>query len=185
MDILFGLLVLILIAAGLYFQRRQRKQWIAEERYEESGDWLDKRAGERGAYGSLDAEREQERKTLTAQGRVVEAGRLLRDYFFEHFPGFDALNDAQLKTFTGFAREQTAQVMAEAENLLKGRLPESHEPSAETDAHVQALKKIMLDFTYRHFPELLELDIEQIKQLDLVAEAGAKKLLKKVDELGL
>lgn len=183
MSILFGLLVLILLAAGLYLQRRQRKTWVDEERYEESGDWIDKRSGERGTYGSLDAQREQERKTLTDQGRANELARLLRDYFFEHYPGFATLSNDQLKAFTTAARNQANQLFQTASNLQMGQPAEPQDvPESETE-HIQPLKKIMLDFSYQAFPALLGLDLEQIKQFDRAAASGAALLVKNAGQL--
>ncbi|MCB0534547.1 MAG: hypothetical protein H6574_16395 [Lewinellaceae bacterium] len=183
MSILFGLLVLILLAAGLYLQRRQRKTWVKEERYEESGNWIDKRSGERGTYGSLDAQREQERKTLTDQGRANELARLLRDYFFEHYPGFANLNNDQLKAFTAAARNQASQLFQTASSLQKGQSTDPHEaPDSETE-HTQPLKKIMLDFSYQAFPALLDLELEQIKQFDRAAASGAAHLVKTAGQL--
>ncbi len=183
MSLLFGLLILILLATGLYLQRRQRKTWVREERYEESGDWLDKRSGERGTYGSLDAQREQERKSLADQGRVHELARLLRDYFFEHYPGFASLNNEQLKAFTTAARNQAGQLFQTANNLQQGQPTDSHEaPNSEAE-HIQPLKKIMLDFSYQAFPGLLDLDLERIKQFDGAAAFGAAELLESAARL--
>ncbi|MEZ4942773.1 MAG: hypothetical protein R3D58_18005 [Saprospiraceae bacterium] len=183
MSILFGLLVLILLAAGLYLQRRQRKTWIKDERYEESGDWLDKRSGERGTYGSLDARREQERKTLADQGRTHELARLLRDYFFEHYPGFARLNNDQLKAFTTAARNQASQLFQTAASLLDGQTVSPHETPDPEAEHIQPLKKIMLEFSYQAFPALLDLDLEQIKQLDRFAASCAVQLLENAAQL--
>ena len=182
MGMLFGLLVLILVVAGLLYRRKQNKAWVSEERNDESGDWLDKRAGERGTYGSLDAEREKTSRQRAHQGRVMELARLWRDYAFDQYSGFSDLSDAQLKSFTTFARTTAEQFLQSVEALLQGKVADNVEPVAP-DEHIQALKKIALDFAYTHFPKLLDLDVDQLRQFDLLTQGRVKTLIDKIGSL--
>ncbi|MBK6933384.1 MAG: hypothetical protein IPH12_21950 [Saprospirales bacterium] len=182
MGIVFGFLVLALIILALRRRRRETNQWIAEERREEGGDWIDKRAGERGAFGALDAERERERQHTANQGRVFELARLLRDGCFEACPGFNDLNDEQIKAFTAFAREQAQLALAAAARLQQGRAPE---PPADAEAESEAahaLKKIILDYAYAQFPQLLDSDLELLRQYDRYAGQIAARLTAKIGQ---
>lgn len=182
MGITFGLIVLVLLLAGLYYQRKKNKTWVAEERYEESGDWIDKRSGERGTFGSLDAEREHERKSLVQQGQINELARLLRAYCFEQYPGFNDLSDVQIKSFTNFARSQAKQWLKHIESYLNRQPPTLPTPEAD-NAHALALKKIILDFSYTHFPKLLNLELEQLQDVDQLAASIAAAHLKEIEAL--
>ncbi|MBL7775732.1 MAG: hypothetical protein JNK89_06990 [Saprospiraceae bacterium] len=173
---LFGLLILVLLLAGLYYRRQQRRQWVAEERYDDSGAWLDKRSGERGTYGSLDAEREQARNQIAQKGRATELARLWRAYLFDQHPGFNQLTDAEIRRFTDFAREKTARLLADVTALPDGQWPDA-EPPADDQPHLAALKKIALDFCYANYPKLLDLDLEHLRRLDQLAAAAAAALL--------
>lgn len=185
MEIVFGLFILILLAVALYRRRQTRDTWVAEERREESGAWIDKRAGERGTYGSLDAEREQERKTVAQQGRTIELARLVRTYAFEHYPGFHALSDAQLKAFSTSARLKVAQLFDTIEALLvAGRgAGQQATPTAPDNAHAGAVKTILLDYAYAQFPALLDLDLDTIKSLDQYCAGVADALLADIEAL--
>jgi len=165
MGYLFGFLILALLAAALLHRRREKKTWLREERHEESGAWVDKRPGERGTYGSLDAEREAERHALSRQGRINDLALHIRNYAFEHIPDFHARSDADIRGFTAFARSEAGRLFAVAEVMLTGQAPES---SAETyaDPHATALKKRILDFLYEQYPNLLDLELDTIRQFD-------------------
>jgi len=183
MGILFGLFVLVVLIVGLANRRKQNKAWLKEERRDESGAWVDKRAGERGTYGSLDAEMEQERSDIARQGRANELARLIRDFAFEHHPDFHTLSDAQIRIYSDFAKKQAAQLFAAIEKLLTGQalaFPET--PPPET-AYSQSLKKRVLDFSYQHFPALLDLDIETLKLFDRYAANLAAILAEKIEEI--
>ncbi|MCC6460447.1 MAG: hypothetical protein IT260_08255 [Saprospiraceae bacterium] len=184
MEIAFGFFVLVIFLVAFYQRRQTRKTWVAEERQEERGDWIDKRAGERGTYGSLDAEREQERKTLAQQGRAIELARLVRTYAFDHYPGFHELSDAQLKAFSAYARLQAAQLIEILEALLAGRgLNQQSAAAASGNVHAGAIKTILLDYAYAQFPALLDLELETIKALDQQAAGMADALLANIEAL--
>ncbi|MBK9338427.1 MAG: hypothetical protein IPM98_18575 [Lewinellaceae bacterium] len=141
MEILFGLLILVLITVALLNRRREKKTWLREERYDERGDWVDKRAGERGTYGSLDAEREAERFTLTRQGRINDLALDIRNFAFEHVPGFHERSTAEIKAFTADARDHAAQLLATIEALKTGQIPEVRDPMPD-DPEAQPIKNL-------------------------------------------
>lgn len=177
----FSLFVAIILIIALLNRRRQNKAWVREERREESGAWVDKRAGERGTYGSLDAEMEQERRQLAKQGRTNDLSRRLREYAFEHYPGFHTLSDAQIKAYTVFLKKQVGDLQTVIEKLLKGTAPAWDDQPASETPHSLALKKMILDFSFEQYPALLEMEIEVIKQFDrYVANLSAVLVDKKV-----
>lgn len=175
-EIAFGLLILALIFLAFYHRRKQNKAWLREERYEESGAWIDKRSGERGAYGSLDALREAERHGLSRQSRIADASLDIRNYAFEHLPGFHERSDEQVRDFTKKARAQVSQLFDIIDQMKNGKMPEAPDTAPADDPHVQSFKKIMLDAAYAQFPWLLDQEIEALKQLDKVAESLAAGL---------
>jgi hypothetical protein len=178
MGILFGLFILVIFFVAFYNRRRQNKSWLKEERHEESGHWIDKRSGERGTYGSLDAIREAERHSLSRQSRIGDAVLDMRNYAFEHFPGFHERSDEQIRAFATAARGQVSQLFDTIDKMKTGLQPEAPETAPADDPHSRALKKMMLDAAYAQFPWLLDLDIETIKQLDRLAGSMAEALIR-------
>lgn len=172
----FGLFILFILIAAFYNRRKQNKTWLKEERYEESGDWLDKRSGERGAYGSLDALREAERHGLSRQSRIADAALDIRNYAFEHIPGFHERSDEQVRDFTAKARAQVSQLFDMVDKMKNGQTPEIPGTEPAGHAHAAALKKIMLDAAYVQFPWLLDQEIGALKRLDKIAESLAAAL---------
>lgn len=172
----FGLFILLILIVAFYNRRKQNKTWLKEERYEESGDWLDKRSGERGTYGSLDAIREAERHGLSRQSRIADAALDIRNYAFEHIPGFHERSDEQVRDFTAAARAQVSQLFDVIDKMKNGQMPEVPGTEPAGHAHAGALKKIMLNAAYAQFPWLFDQEIEVIKKLDRVAENLAAAL---------
>ncbi|MEO6758935.1 MAG: hypothetical protein ABIO24_05730 [Saprospiraceae bacterium] len=172
MAALVGILILILLVAGLVKRKRSDKAWVKEERYEESGQWMDKRSGERGTWGSLDAEMAHERGQLVRQGRAGELAELIRDYIAAHAPGLAGLPDEQLQVFRQQTRQEATRLVAAMEKISKGQKPP--DVPAMSNAEHAALKKQLLDFAYHHYPPLLDLDIDTIRQFDLLAGAWAE-----------
>lgn len=160
LGILFGILILVLLAVGLTRRKRSDRTWVKAERYEESGDWLDKRPGERGSWGSLDAEMTQDRRQLVRQGRIVELAELLRAYVLA------GRTEEEVRTFRTYTRTQAAQMIAGIEQVKAGQMPSAAVASAGA-AQQEALKKQILDFAYRHYPGLLDLDIDTLRAFDL------------------
>ncbi|MFN0014545.1 MAG: hypothetical protein ACKVU2_08350 [Saprospiraceae bacterium] len=180
MQLLFGFIILALLTAALLLRRRQKKVWLHEERQEESGTWIDKRSGERGTYGSLDAEREAERHALSRQGRINDLALDIRNYAFEHIPGFHGRSDADIRDFTAFARSEAGRVFAAAEAMLTGDIPEASPAANNDDPHAQAVKKRLLDFAYEQFPKLLDLELDAIRQFDRYVAVVSGTLTNKV-----
>ena len=182
MGIAFGLFVAVILVIALLNRRKQNKTWVKEERHDESGAWVDKRAGERGTYGSLDAEMEQERRNRMQQGRINELARIIRDYAFEHYPGFHSLSDAQIKEYNVFVKNQVAGLQIVIGKLPGGLTPDLDDPLPSETPHTEAIKKLILDFSFEPYPALLDLEIETIKQFDRYAGKVANALTGKIEE---
>jgi len=165
---IFGLAVIVLMLVGFYRRKQADRTWIQEERYEDSGDWLDKRSGERSSYGRLDREREDERRKVFAQGQMQDlAAQIGR--FLQLPPG----------TQTAYLREKTAYISMLAETLMQHKiLPDVRNIEADPQPETTALKKHILQWIYDTYPVLLELPIEQIKDLDRRIEAVAADMIK-------
>ncbi len=171
MGVLIGVLILVLLIAGLVSRKRSAKAWVKEERFEESGNWLDKRAGERGTWGSLDQEMARDRGQVLRQGRVVELAEVIRQYAADNYPGFSALSEEEVRAFRSYTRSEAAQMIASMEQISKGKTPPSV-LAAETPRN-SVLKKQVLDFAYQAYPSLLDLDLEAIRQFDQFTGAWA------------
>jgi hypothetical protein len=183
MQILFGLFVLAILIVGLVNRRKSKKTWIQEERFEESGHWIDKRSGERGTVGSLDREMEANRMSLSRQGRVVELALRIRTFAFEQFPGFHDLTDAHIRQFNEFARLQSALIIPSLELYLDGRPAQAPSTAFDPDEPTAGLKKVILDFAYENYPGLLDGELDDIRQLDQSAGLWASGLTEKILEL--
>lgn len=180
LGILFGLLILVLLAVGLTRRKKSNRAWVKEERYEETGHWVDKRPGERGTWGSLDAEMTRDRQQLVRQGRTVELAELLRAYASAHAPGFAELPEDQVRAFRSYTRTQAGQMIATIEQIRDGQAPAA--VTSVADAQNTALKKQILDFAYRQYPALLELDIDALRGFDLVVGEWAEGVMGKLAE---
>lgn len=183
MQILFALFVIALLAIGLYNRKKHKKEWVKEERKDESGDWIDKRAGERGTWGSLDEEMELARKNVARQSRINELTLLVRSFAFEQYPGFHTLSDDQIKKFSVFSRNLSSHIIPALEQIKDGREPEPAPETVSTGAYIPVLKKQILDFAYQNFPDLLNLDLEAIRKFDLLAGKWATSLITQIQEL--
>ncbi|MBN8677827.1 MAG: hypothetical protein J0M29_06345 [Chitinophagales bacterium] len=174
MEILFGIVVLVLLVWGLANRKKAKKEWIQEERYEESGAWIDKRSGERGTYGSLDEEMEANRKYISQQGKVNELSRAIQAHLGEHQHGNS--NDIQGQYEAIKSEIQT--LFRHIEALKKGQDIPLRENEAPEDASIAPLKKQILDFAFQEFPELLDLEITQIKRLDAYCVQLCSRMLR-------
>jgi hypothetical protein len=164
MGIAFGILVLVLLILALWNRRKSDKAWIKEERYDESGVWIDKRAGERGTYGSLDAEMERERLYVSRINRINDLARLIRDFAFEHVEGFHLRSDAEIKNYLLFAKRQAEQCVLAAEQALQS--PKPTVDSATPEEPAAQLAKNIRAFLFQAYPELLGLDLDVLRALD-------------------
>ncbi|MEO6036902.1 MAG: hypothetical protein ABIQ93_00730 [Saprospiraceae bacterium] len=170
----------MLLIAGLVSRKRRSKAWVREERYEESGNWIDKRSGERGTWGSLDEEMAQERGQVVRQGRVVELAEIIRQYAATQVPGFAALPEEQVRAFRHQTRIEAAKMLATIEQISLGKVPVA--ATAAGEFLYDALKRQMLDFAYRHYPALLDLDIDTIRQLDRLVGAWAETSMTELEQ---
>lgn len=183
MDILFALFVVVVLALGLINRKKYKREWVKDERREESGDWIDKRAGERGTWGSLDEEMDSARKNVVREGRVAELTRQIRAYAFEHYPGFNDLSDEQIRHYTAFLRSKTAQLIATIDQLLAGRAPDPAPGPPPTDPHVLAVQRQILEYAYRHYPALLDLGLETIRAFDGLVGRWAEEVMGGIREI--
>ncbi len=177
MEILLAVAVLLLLFFGLRHRKKEEKQWIKEDRFDESGDWLDKRPGERGTFGSLDLEMETDRKDLRRQVKINELSQIFKNYFWENHPDFQNVSDENFRKKFPFLKNEIANFIALAEKMATGFAPADLEflPGQQPEKH--PLKKQVLDFSFENFPKLLDLEIEVIKKLDLAAERLVSKVL--------
>lgn len=183
MGIAFALFILVVLGIGIFNRRRQNRTWVREERYDESGAWVDKRAGERGLFGSLDEERETERRLLARQGQGGELARRVREYCFEHYPDFHALSDAQIRVFLDFLKGKAGEYVVLLGDFAAGRIPAEPASQAAKNEHLPALKSKLLDFAYERYPALLDLDIDVLKLLDRHTEVLAAELIARIEAL--
>jgi LPXTG-motif cell wall-anchored protein len=152
--IIIGLLMIGLLGIGFYRRKKENQTWVAEERYEESGDWIDKRASERGTYGSLDREREAERNTAFQQGRINTLCQEV-EVILDIQPGRLRDNQHHLK-----------QWIALAEQLLKTQSIPPVPDKINLQYPADAAKKLLLTRLYEWYPNLLSVEIEQLQHLD-------------------
>lgn len=185
MQLIFSALVLVLLVWGLSRRKKEKKEWVKEERYEESGDWIDKRSGERGTYGSLDEEMESDRQYIARQGRISELALLVQQYCFGMLPGLVEAPDASKKVFFTYCKSEAEGFIGQTERIRKtGYAPVSKEAYAASGEQVNALKKQVLQFCYERYPELLELQIEVIQLFDLATAAFCAKILIEAEKAG-
>lgn len=177
MEILFGVTILVLLIWGLANRKKSKKEWIKEERYEESGHWIDKRSGERGTYGSLDEEMEANRQYISLQSKVSELALAIQSKLMDQIPEYQDLPSQALNQHFTLLKSELNAFFSQFKDVLKGNSARNMPDTAENHALVTHLKKQILDFSYLHFPALLALDIEVLKQLDLDCERMCRRML--------
>ncbi len=178
--ILFGILILVLIVIALWRRKQETDAWLREERYDESGRWLDKRSGERGTYGTLDAEREAERFSLSRQGRIADLSIDIRNYCLQHIPAFQQQSDAFVLAFSQQTRRLLERFFDLIEEARKGKKLPIVTPERE-NLHTAAIKKQILNSAFEQYPWLLDWDIPNLKQLDACALRLACDLVNKAN----
>lgn len=177
MTILFGVLVLALLVLGLQNRKKERKKWVKEERFEESGDWLDKRSGERGTYGSLDDEMEANRKYIAQQSKISELALAVQSVLFEQSADFQTLHETQIKQHLLFCKSEFLALFQNYDRFIAGEHPAISKVNLPEHALRPVLKKMILDFSFERFPKLLDLEIDRIQQIDQMADQVASKIL--------
>lgn len=183
MEIAFGLLVLALIILGLRNRKKEKKEWVKEERYEESGAWIDKRSGERGTYGSLDEEMEANRRYIAQKSKISELALALQSFCFAKRPDFQSLSDRQIKQHLAYCKSEISALFDLAENMIKDQAAGIAESDFSPNEPSVALKKQILNFAFERYPKLLDLEIELIQKFDLAAAHVASKILAEIDRL--
>lgn len=182
MGIIFGLAVLVLLFLGLWNRKKQDKKWVTEERYDESGAWIDKRAGERGTYGSLDQEMEKERHWISRLGKIEGMAYLVQNHCFEQYSDMFPLHDPDMKTWLAFTKTSAATFIAMIEKLIEGHIPEVP-ANVGDDENRRSLKKKILDYSYERFPKLLDIDLDVIKKFDLLAGQLSHAVIDRTERL--
>lgn len=180
MEIVFGLMVLALIILGLRNRKKRNKTWLKEERFEESGDWIDKRSGERGTYGSLDEEMDSNRLSIARQSKISGLVQEIQARCFTHYPEYSDLSEEQLKSHSASCKSTVAGLFDQIEKLLRGHDPVIEDNLLPQDALQTGLQKILLNYAYKHFPKLLDLEIGQIQRFDLLTQALASRMLSEI-----
>lgn len=183
MEIAFGILLLLLIILGLRNRKKEKKTWVESERFEESGDWIDKRSGERGTYGSLDDEMEANRKFIVRQGKISELSLAIQTTLFNQSADYQNFNDTQLKQHLAFCKSEFTGLFDLIDAWISGRSPLMAVSHFAPDPILDILKKQVLDFCFERYPKLLDLDIEQIKRFDEAAAQVAGKILGEIQRL--
>lgn len=181
MTVVISIAILILLVLGIVNRRRQQSRWVAEERYEESGRWIDKRPGERGTFGTLDEEREAQRRTIARESRARELADLIRNYAFETIPAFKDQPDEAIQNFSRFTRKITGQILTAAGLLLEGQAPLASEKFIP-DEFTLATKKIILNYIFQVFPKLVDVDLELLKRFDDWVGFVASDIKKVIDD---
>lgn len=183
MEYLFGILVLALLIMGLRNRKKSKKEWVKEERYEESGAWIDKRSGERGTYGSLDEEMESNRLYIAKQGKISELAQAVQSFCFAQVADFQNLDDRQLKQHLSFCKSELNGLFDQIDTFIKGQTVPMPENASANHANNQGLKKLLLDFAYERFPKLLDLEIEPIQKFDQTTGLVAQKILVEISRI--
>ncbi len=183
LEIFFGLFVLVTITIALLRRKKENKTWVKSERYEESGDWLDKRVGERGTYGSLDREMEEARQSVAREGRAAELAQMIRDFAFESYPGFHEKSDNAIRSYMTFLKGESIQFIKILEKILQQDWPDPVIPASNSETLSPMLQKKILDFEYNKYPALLDLEVNALQQLDEYTLAWSIKLLQKIKTL--
>jgi hypothetical protein len=162
---------------GLVNRKKRKTAWINEERFEESGSWIDKRSGERGTYGSLDDEMEANRQHISLQSKVSELAQSIQSEMSKQLPEFQTKTHDDLKRHFSLIKSELLDFFVQCQGLLKGKsvrqIPKNH----ALNPLATHLKKSVLNYSYQHFPELLQLDIKILKQLDDDCEIMCNRIL--------
>lgn len=167
MEILFAVLLALLIYLGWRSRKLRDQQWLNEERYEESGDWLDKRASERGTFGSLDAERESERRDLRREVKINQAAKIFEKFFTENSSkNFEGTTADDRPNRSDNFKTAARKFIELAEQTAAGAVPATSSQPDALPATLQILRKELLHFAYENYPQLLELEIETIQLFD-------------------
>lgn len=180
MTILFALLVLLLLTVGLLNRKKSKKEWIKEERYEESGNWLDKRSGERGTYGSLDKEMEANRLYISSQRKIKDTTQAVQKILFAQHHNYQNLSLEKQQIHYSYCKSEIGGLFDLIESLQHGKTLSGEAPLLPPDTLRTLLKKQILTDSFEAFPNLLDLEIEEIRKLDATVDQIAERILVKI-----
>lgn len=183
MEILFALLVLALLVLGVLNRKKSKREWIKEERHDESGIWIDKRSGERGTFGSLDEEMESNRKYIAKQAKVSELAQIMQHFCAIQTAEYQKLSSEKTPRFFAFCKSEADWLLGHVENFTRDQPGSISNIQYPPNPLRDNLKKRVLDFSFEHFPQLLELEIEQIKKFDNAAEQLSERTLQEMERL--
>ena len=177
MEILFGLLVIVLLVLGLRGRKKSRQEWKKEERFDESGDWIDKRGGERGTYGSLDNEMESNRQYIAQKAKESALSMAIQRSLYAEQSTYSQLDKAAIKKDLDGIKLLIGHLIAQIQATQSGMaLPISPIREIEHDL-VGKIKKQILDFCLENFPFLLDWEISDIQNLDQICGETADKIV--------
>lgn len=178
MEILFGLLVIVLLVLGLRTRKKRSHAWKAEERFEESGDWIDKRTGERGTYGSLDDEMEANRQYIARKAKISALSMAVQRTLFAELPAYAQLEKAALSEDLALIKREIGRVFVQIHEAESGLPLELSNATFVDDAFKQQIKKQILDFCFESFPYLLDWEISEIQKLDKICAHCASLIVR-------
>jgi hypothetical protein len=174
MGIYFGIAILILLILGLRLRKKEAKEWTKEDLKDEGGEWIERRSGDRGTYGSFDRANEAARQEIHHQAQINELALLFRTWFFDHYPGYHQLDEKTLREHTLYCKSEAYLYIGMIDNMLKGVMPAPLDPlPANGNKH---FAELILHYIYDSFPALLDMEIEDIRSLDVQTLALAKRL---------
>ena len=177
MEILFGLLVIVLLVVGLRARKKSRHEWKKEERFEERGDWIDKRSGERGTYGSLDDEMESNRQYIAQKAKVSELSMAVQRSLYAEKEAYNILEKKALTQHLDGIKREIGHLFAQIQAAQSGLpLPVPNSLRLQ-DALTGRIKKQILDFCFETFPYLLDWEIADIQKLDQICDFTAHSIL--------
>jgi uncharacterized lipoprotein NlpE involved in copper resistance len=168
LPIIIAVSIVVLLVVGFQNRKKEKKAWLREERYEDSGEWLDKRAGERGTYGRVDREMETDRKQAFREGQILELAKQLANW-----SGL-----AETKNWV-FLKEKALEIMDLAEKTMASKSTPT--PLSDISGEsATALKKQILAWLYANTSLLERAEIEQIRDLDAAVERVAASVVRHV-----
>ena len=163
---IFGILLAVFVLGsllmGLIRRRQENGDWVKEERREESGHWIEKRSGERGTYGSLDREMEDDRISISRQSKVLDLSNLIRTFFAANYT---IAHTTPISA--SYLKGKAGEIIAVAEKILDrtASIGMDSMPNLD-DEDVVLLQKELLNFMYDTYPRLLDCDLGSIKYFD-------------------
>ena len=174
MGIYFGIAILVLLILGLRLRKKEAKVWTKEELKDEGGEWIERRSGDRGTYGSFDRANEAARQEIHHQAQINELALLFRTWFFDHYPGYHQIAEKTLREHTLYCKSEAYLYIQMIDKMLRGDIPSP--PDSLPEQGNKRFAELILHFVYDCFPALLDMEIEDIRALDVQTLALTKRL---------